>query len=263
MHLRRWAGVATLAVALGCSQAEPATPRVVIVQPSGTQVPANLLRISIRFATQVEGPLLPRITLARADGRKIQEPFLEQELWSPDGNVLTIMMHPGRVKSGLKARAEMGPILAVGDDVSLAIDGHPIKRWRVGPTDEAGPVTSGWKVSVVRAESLRPLVVTLDGPIDGRDAGYLAIADAGGRRVAGRALLTVGEIVWTFTPDAPWRAGGYKLVVRGTLEDPAGNRLGSRFETSIYSPPGPAADAVVPFAVVSSRSRHPVASQDR
>jgi hypothetical protein len=101
---------------------------------------------------------------------------------------------------------------------------------------------------------VQPLVVALDGPIDGRDAGYLAIADGGGRRVAGRARLTVGESAWTFIPKAPWRLGAYKLVVRGTLEDPAGNRLGSRFETSIYSPPGPAADAVVPFTVVSRRS---------
>jgi len=254
MYLRRWASAATLAVALGCSQAEPSTPRVVLVQPSGMQVPANLLRISIQFATQVQGPLLPRITLLRADGREIEEPFLEQELWSPDGNVLTIMMHPGRVKSGLRARAQMGPILSVGDDVSLAIDGHPIKRWSVGPTDEAGPVTTSWKLSAVRAESLQPLVVALDGPIDGRDADYLAIANASGRRVAGRARLTVGEGAWTFTPDAPWRAGVYKLVVRRTLEDPAGNRLGSRFETSIYSPPGSAADAVVPFDV--GRAHH-------
>ncbi len=254
MRLRRWAGAATLAVALGCSRAEASTPRVVLVQPSGPQVPANLLRISIRFATQVEGPLLPRITLLRADGSKIQEPFLEQELWSPGGNVLTVMMHPGRVKSGLNARAEMGPILSVGDDVSLALDGLPIKRWEVGRADEAGPVTSAWKLSAVRAESLQPLVVALDEPIDGRDAGYLAIADAGGRRVAGRARLTVGESAWTFTPDAPWRAGAYKLVVRGTLEDPAGNRLGSRFETPIYSPPGPAAGAAVPFVVVPPHS---------
>jgi hypothetical protein len=96
--------------------------------------------------------------------------------------------------------------------------------------------------------------VALDGPIDGRDAGYLAIADGRGRRVPGRARLTVGERAWTFIPNAPWRAGTYKLVVRGTLEDPAGNRLGGRFETSIYSRPDPMADAVVPFAVVSPNS---------
>ena len=101
-------------------------------------------------------------------------------------------------------RTIQGPILSVGDEVSLALDGHPIKRWRVGPTDEAGPIISGWKVSAVRAESLQPLVVTL---------------------------------------------------VRGTLEAPAGNRLGSRFETSIYAPSGPAADAVVPFAVVRFADR--------
>jgi len=226
-------------------------PQVVIVQPSGARVPANLLRISIRFATQVEGPVLPRISLLHVDGSQIEEPFLEQELWSPDGHVLTILLHPGRVKSGLIARAELGPILSVGDNVSLALDGIPIKKWSVGSVDDAGPVISAWKLSAVRAGSQRPLVVTFDAPIDGRDARYLAVADGGGNRVAGRVRLAIGESAWTFTPYSRWRAGEYKLVVRGTLEDPAGNRLGSRFETSIYSPPAPAADVAIPFAVIA------------
>src|SRR5215510_13526466 len=249
MHLCRLAGATALAVALGSSQAEQPTPRVVLVQPSGPEVPANLLRFSIRFAAQVEGPLLPRLSLLRADGRQVQEPFLEQELWSPSGKILTVLLHPGRVKTGLKAHDEKGPILSAGDDVALALDGAPIKRWRVGPADEIGPTTSQWKVSAVRVESMQPLVVALDGPIDGRDADYLAIADVRDRRVAGRARLTDAESTWTFTPSAPWRPGAYKLVVRGTLEDPAGNRLGSHFETSIDSPPPAPVDAVVPLAV--------------
>lgn len=252
MHLRRWVGATALAVALnsalGSSQAGQPTPRVVLVQPSGPEVPANLLRISIRFAAQVEGPLLPRLSLLRADGTQVPEPFLEQELWSPSGKILTVLMHPGRVKTGLKAQDEKGPILSAGDDVALALDGAPIKRWRVGPADESGPMASEWKVSAVRVESKQPLVVALDGPIDGRNADHLAIADVRDRRVAGRAQLTNGESTWRFTPSAPWRPGAYKLVVRGTLEDPAGNRLGSRFETSMHSPPGPPVDAVVPFA---------------
>src|SRR5262249_2098798 len=213
MHLCRWVGATARAVALGSSQAEQPTPRVDLVQPSGPEVPANLLRISIRFAAQVEGPLLPRLTLLRADGRQVEEPFLEQELWSPSGKILTVLMHPGRVKTGLKAKAEKGPILSAGDHVALALDGAPIKRWRVGPADEIGPRASEWRVSAVRVESKQPLVVALDGPIDGRDADYLAIADAGDRRVAGRAQLTNGESTWTFTPSAPWRPGAYKLVV--------------------------------------------------
>jgi hypothetical protein len=257
MHLFRLVGATALvlAAALGSSQAEQPTPRVVLVQPSGPDVPANLLRLSILFAAQVEGPLLPRLSLLRADGRQVHAPFLEQELWSPDGKILTVMMHPGRVKTGLKAQEEKGPILSVGDDVALALDGVPIKRWSVGPADQIGPMASKWKVSAVRVESRQPLVVALDGPIDGRDADYLAIADVRDRRVAGRAELTNGESTWTFTPSTPWRRGAYKLVVRGTLEDPAGNRPGSRFETSVHSPPGPPVDAVVPFAVGDARSQ--------
>jgi hypothetical protein len=253
VQLGRWVAAATLVIVLGCAHAEPSTPRVVLVQPSGAQIPGNLLRISVQFATQVEGPVLPRITLIQADGKAIEEPFLEQELWSPDGHILTLMMHPGRIKTGLAARAIKGPILTTGSDVSLAIDGRSIKQWQVGPADETGPVTSAWRVSAVWADSLQPLIVAFDGPIDGRDVNYLAIADASGRRVAGRARLTVGESAWTFAPHKRWRAGAYKLMVRGTLEDPAGNRLGSRFETSVYSPPCPVADTELPFVVHSTR----------
>ena len=254
MHLRRWVGASALAFALGCShgQAQQATPGVVLVQPSGPTVPANLLRISIRFSGQVESPVLHRLSLLRADGRPIEEPFLEQELWSPSGKILTVLMHPGRVKSGLIARDDRGPILSEGDDVSIALDGLPIKRWSVGPADEIGPVAAVWKVSAVRAGSRQALVVALDGPIDGRNADYLAIADIHDRRVAGHAKLTNGENTWTFTPNVPWRAGPYKLVALGTLEDPTGNRLGSHFETAIHSPPGPPVDAVVAFTVGSS-----------
>src|SRR5262249_43171948 len=184
MPLFRLASAIALAVALGTSHAEPPAARVVVVQPSGAQVPANLLRISISFAAQVERPVLPRLSLLRADGSQVQEPFLEQDLWSPSGRILTVLLHPGRVKTGLKARDEKGPILSEGDDVALALDGVPIKRWRVGPADDIGPMASEWKLSAVRVHSKQPLVVALDGPIDGRDADYLAIADVRDRRVA-------------------------------------------------------------------------------
>ena len=255
MRCHRWLEASALAAALACTHAQAAqpAPRVVQVQPSGPEVPANLLRISIRFAAPVAGPLLPRLSLRRADGRAIEAPFLEQELWSPNGKVLTIMFHPGRVKSGLNARDAMGPILSMRDDVALALDGRSIKHWSVGASDEIGPVPSAWKVSDVRVDSRQLLVVTLDAPIDGRDADHVAIADAQNHRVPGHARLTNGETTWTFTPNVPWRTGGYRLVARGTLEDAAGNRLGGHFETSIDSPPRDAADAVVALTVDSSR----------
>jgi len=193
--------------------------------------------------------VLPRLALLDAARKPIDSPFLDQELWSPDGKVLTIMPHPGRVKTGLIARNELGPILSAGDNVTLTLDGRAIKRWSVGATDEIGPVASSWKVSAVRIASKQPVAVVLDGPIDGRDVDYLAIAEAGGDRVAGNARLSRGETTWTFTPNIPWQAGNYTLVAHGTLEDPAGNRLGGHFETRMDSPPEYPIDAVIPLAV--------------
>jgi hypothetical protein len=249
MRIDRCLSAAVLAVALSSVQALPPAPVVALVFPSGPEVPANLLRLSLQFERPVEGPVLGRLALLDADGTLLPAPFFEQELWSPDGKTLTILMHPGRVKSGLIAHDELGPILSAGQDITLVLDGRPIKRWHVGQADTAGPDATAWALSTAPAGSRLPLTVTLDGPIDGRDAYYLAVADPHGGRMTGQARLVDGERVWTFVPSAPWSAGAYKLVIRGTLEDACGNRLGSRFETPVQSPPGTPVDAEIPFSV--------------
>ncbi|MGO4702056.1 hypothetical protein [Dyella sp. 2RAB6] len=246
-------GGVALAAALQIARAAQPAPEVVVVQPSGAEVPANLLRLSVVFAAPIEGEVLPRIALSRADGRPLQEPFLPQELWSPDGKILTLLLHPGRVKTGLVAREQQGPIVSEGDDVVLTFDGHPIKRWHVGAVDGNGPVASAWKLSRVHAGSREPFVVTLDNPIDGLDVDYLAVVDGSDHLIAGQRQLRDGETTWTFTPAAAWKAGDYRLMVRGTLEDASGNRLGGHFETSIDSPQPPAADVGLDFKVSPDR----------
>lgn len=249
MRLHRLLAGTMFALVLPRAQAWPSEAPVAAVRPSAAVVPANMLRISLEFATAPEGPVLSRIALSRADGSELREPFLPQELWSPDGRILTILLHPGRVKSGLAAREALGPILVPGNDVLLTLDDRPLKRWHVGPPDLHGPVASAWSVLPVSPSSRQSLVVRLDAPVDGRDTDYMAIADADDRPVDGHAELLDGESTWTFTPDAPWRAGRYRLMVRGTLEDPAGNRLNGHFETPLDTPDTPAVDAAVVFDI--------------
>src|SRR5262245_43217972 len=92
--------------------ASAAPEHVLSVSPSGAVVPENLLRLSVRFDAPPSGRVLPRLALVGRDDRPLPEPFLEQELWSPDGLTLTVLLHPGRVKTGLAARQVWGPILA-------------------------------------------------------------------------------------------------------------------------------------------------------
>jgi hypothetical protein len=226
------------------------------VHPSGSSVPANLLRVSLVFPNAPADEVLPRIALSHASGRPVDRPFLPQELWSPDGKTLTLLLHPGRVKTDLEARRTLGPILEEGDDVVLSLDGQPLKHWRVDRADLQGPQVAAWRIAPVASASRRALVVTLDAAIDARAAGYIAVADAQGRRVAGTGHLGSGETTWVFVPAAPWRVGSYRLMVRGTLEDPSGNRPASPFESPTSSAvAAPPADLSIPFQITApSRS---------
>src|SRR5262245_12185748 len=241
-----WVGGGVLAVWLAAASTAPV--RVLSVSPSCPVVPENLLRLSVRFDAPPTGRVLARLALVGRDGRPLPEPFLEQELWSPDGLMLTVLLHPGRVKTGLVARQAWGPILTQGDEVELTFDGQPLRRWSVGPRDEQGPHPAAWTLSAVCGGRDEPLLVRLDAPIDALNAGYLAVVDEEHHRVAGRAMLLDGETTWRFTPALPWRAGAYRLLVCGTLEDASGNRVNGRFETRADERPGPA-DVAIPFHV--------------
>src|SRR5262245_57106954 len=177
-----WVGGGVLAMWLAAASTAPV--QVLSVSPSCAVVPENLLRLSVRFDAPPTGGVLARLALVGRDGRPLLEPFLEQELWSPDGLTLTVLLHPGRVKTGLVARQAWGPILSQGDEVGLTFDGRTVRRWSVGPRDEQGPQPAAWSLSAVRAGCSEPLVVRLDAPIDALHADYLAVVDERHRRIA-------------------------------------------------------------------------------
>ena len=250
----RWVCVLLLAMVSCAAWAQP-LPRVLQVQPSGAEVPENLLRTSLTFDAPVAEEVLSRLSLRHADGRIIDSPFLPQELWSPDGRILTVLLHPGRVKTGLVAHETLGPILVAGESVVLVLEGRPLRQWTVAPADGEGPVMAHWRVSPAPVGTRQPLVVALDGPIDGRDADFVAVIDSDEQRVEGRARLLDGERTWIFEPRRRWKPGPYRLLARETLEDAAGNRLGSRFETSMLGAPIAAPASGLSFSVEADASR--------
>jgi hypothetical protein len=42
------------------------------------------------------------------------------------------------------------------------------------------------------------------------------------------------ESEWRYTPQQPWKAGDYQLVVDTGLEDLAGNHLGQAFDIDVF-----------------------------
>ena len=98
-------------------RAAPPATRVSGVHPGTSEIPENLLRFYVHFtAPMSRGDVLRWVRLEDATGESIEHAFLAlgEELWDRDATRLTLLLDPGRIKSGLRPRAELGRALARG-----------------------------------------------------------------------------------------------------------------------------------------------------
>ncbi|CAN5197345.1 hypothetical protein BH10PSE4_BH10PSE4_33380 [soil metagenome] len=206
------------------------------ISPSGASVPENLLRIELEFDRVRDlAPQAIQASLLDEEGEVIDGAFLDLTLASADGRHLTLLMHPGRVKTDVGPNRALGRALKEGRRVTLVVSSPwssiPSRRtWQVVEPDVAGPSAGLWRAAAPVAGRRAPLRVALDAPVDARGDGLIAVRNSKGRRIAGAARLEEGEGLWVFTPTHPWTPGAYDIVVHPSLEDPAGNRTCGAFE---------------------------------
>jgi hypothetical protein len=230
----------------------PATPttRVTAVYPTGDTLPENLLRLYLHFSAPMSrGAAYSKIHLRDAAGKDVNFSFVElaEELWDPSGRRLTLLFSPGRIKTGLKPREELGPILRQGESYTLVIDrdwpdaaGEPLvsafrKSFRAGPADNTPVDPARWTIEPPDPGTRGALIVTAPEPLDhALFARLLVVSDPEGRIVPGAVDVDAGETRWRFTPDRPWTAGTYGIAVDKDLEDRAGNSVGRPFEVDVF-----------------------------
>jgi len=218
-----------------CAGSIAAGPEV-LVYPAGPSVPENLLRIELRLAQPLHGPLIvEHVKLEGTDGQPIDDVFLDLPLSSADGRRVTLLLHPGRVKSGLGANLRLGRALKTGSAVVLVVDdpavGAPIRKsWQVVAPDTVAPHPQDWTLSAPAAGSYMPLIVHMDGAINSSSEALIAIRGRNGKRLSGTITLVDSETQWQFVPTRRWRPGRYALVTHPDLEDEAGNRACAVYE---------------------------------
>jgi hypothetical protein len=220
--------------------------------PTRNKLPENQLKFYLHFSAPMgKGGSYRHIQLLAADGKPIEQPFLEleQELWDRDGKRFTLFIDPGRIKRGLKPREEVGPVLEEGKSYTLVIDrnwtdaeDNPLqhsfrKLFTVGPPDDKPIEPKEWKLAPPAAQTRLALVVRFPKPLDHALLQRLVwVVDAKGTNVSGTIDVAEGETLWRFTPDGPWTAGAYDLVIDKALEDLAGNNVGRPFEVDVFGP---------------------------
>jgi len=212
------------------------TPTTAVVFPSGPAVPENLLRVELRFSAPLRIPFsMDHVKLIGSGGREIEHAFLDLPLPSADGRRVTILMDPGRVKSGLMENRILGRALHVGSTVTLIVDDPQLsapvrKTWWVTSFDAEVPRPARWTLDLPVLGTRDALVIHLHAPLSSTAESFIAVRGPDELRVSGVGRLERGETLWRFTPRQPWKPGAYALVTHPDLEDPAGNRPCGLFE---------------------------------
>lgn len=209
----------------------------VCLSPATSLIPANTLKLYLEFSEPMEqGVFLKHLTLQRRNGEEVAGAFRETELWSPDGKRLTVMLHPGRQKTGVNLNVDEGPVLTAGEHYNLAVSGH----WRsvagIALGKEAvfslDPIAADheqtdparWRIHPPKAGTTEPLVVITNELFEPQIfARALQVPQTPGKAEA--KVIDLKHIQWRFTPEQPWKPGKHQITIDPELEDLAGNNL--------------------------------------
>jgi hypothetical protein len=185
------------------------------------------------------------VRLLNSAGLPVENLFVDfpEGLWDTNANTLTVLMHPGRIKHGLKSSQQLGLALQAHSYYTLQIAPHvftqgmatetwrSIHRFNIGHAVNTAINPNAWTISVPLAFTNEPLKVGFDRALDrlSIETSFLVQSEHGQTI---ECSLTVGhnEKLVTLTPNKPWLPGNYQLLIHPEIEDAAGNRIGDAFE---------------------------------
>lgn len=226
------------------------TTALEVIFPTASVLPENLLKFYLQFSAPMSiGTGYRHVHLYREDGSEVSYPFLQldEELWDPSGQRMTILIDPGRIKNGLLPKSEIGPSLEEGKRFRFVVDGDwpdeagrplvsRVEKWfKVTLPDTVAPSMSSWELKLPAIGSSEPLEVVFPEPMDRALLQRVVwIEDASGNEVTGTIQISEQETKWRLRPDVPWQSKIYTLCAENSLEDLAGNSLGRLFEVDSF-----------------------------
>jgi hypothetical protein len=237
---------------------------VTAVSPRSDTLPANLLRLYVHFSAPMgrEGGA-GHVRLLDGAGRPVDDVFLplDADLWNGDRTRYTLLLDPGRVKTGIAPNDTLGRALVAGRRYTLLVEatwrdehGRPLStayrhEFLAGPPVESALDPARWRITPPRVSTRDALVVTFPRLMDEALAVRAIGVEAESNPLDGQPSMGDGARTWRFVPAQPWTAGSYRLVALGILEDPAGNRIGRPFELAPSDTSREVDRTVVPFMI--------------
>jgi hypothetical protein len=245
------------------------------VFPSASEIPTNLLRFHISFDEVPEVfDIGTAIRLIDATGVAIDHVFLDlnEGLWSADGLTLTVMLHPGRIKTGLIASRSLGNAFREHNRYELQLRREHLPSLHHAYSPSSASATNEWAcikrftviaavdtaidaqsllLSVPNAHSLSRLSITFPHSIDRLGAeNYVRLSNAADQLLDVQLEVGSAEKAIHFVPRHAWPSGPVTIHFSVDFEDVSGNRLSSAFAKAVQMTK-PDADTAIPIFIGS------------
>jgi len=235
-------------------------PFVEEVYPTTSQIPENILRFYVYFSEPIkDGSTIKSIHIFNEDNVEVNlydadssatGIFLEtlEELWSPDYQRITLILDPGRVKTGLDANLELGRSFESGKKYTMEIDteiealsGEKLvkkfrKEFEVISEDRIPPNDDNWKIVIPKENTFDPLRIEFNDILDhAQMISFIRVYDSSNSSLEGEVKFKNNESIWEFYSNSKWEKGNYSIKVDVRLEDLAGNNIQGKFDRDIQT----------------------------
>ncbi|MBL7711569.1 MAG: hypothetical protein JNL13_03855 [Chitinophagaceae bacterium] len=213
---------------------------VAAIYPLSDSIPKNILFFHVRFtqAMQQDQQAWKKIHIYNDSGQLIPNTWRQRSFWLDSGRLLVLMIHPGRVKSGIRY---IGPVFDIGRKYTLLADsslkdryGQALKAsaqhtYHVGQElkERLKIVSATTKLSSGTTE---PVLIRLNNAADHAAAvAGISMVDQAGKEVA-FTLEQENNSNLLLRPAQAWAKGRYRIQVAGSFYDCTGNRFHRLFE---------------------------------
>jgi hypothetical protein len=156
--------------------------------------------------------------------------------------IVTLIIDPGRVKTGLLANKIMGRAFDEGQQYTLTVDSLLLdfndqklatsfsKTFVAVKEDSTSPKVELWNYNVPKSKSKQLLIIDFNDKIDHISAQTFIRIIYKGKIVEGKFSLKRNEQQLAFEPQKKWKKREYRIEVSNNLEDIATNSMYQVFD---------------------------------
>lgn len=218
--------------------------RVITAYPTSDTIPYNTLFFHVRF----DQPMLNdkyayrHVKVYDENGVERESTWRQKSFWLDSNRLLVLMVHPGRVKSGIHYE---GPLFDSGKHYTIkietnikdangqALSAEYTQQYFVKGDDRICPKAEVARELLPPAQTCEPIILSFSEGMD-----YASVTD--GTKVYDKEGKLVPSVVkegnddrvYLVTPLQRWQKGKYTIVLKSAICDFAANRIRRPFETT-------------------------------